>query len=71
VKLSASVLEDDKIAVIVAAISDTSAKLIEGLIEGHLFPLVNGRFVECEPTHSGSVQALRVYPQYCSALHQI
>jgi hypothetical protein len=62
VKPSATVLEDAEIAVVEAAISDTWAKLIEGLVEGHLYQLVNGRFVECEPTHSGSVRALSSVP---------
>jgi hypothetical protein len=62
VQPSATVLEDAEIAVIEAAISDTSAKLIEGLVEGHLYQLVNGRFVECELTHSGSVRARSSVP---------
>jgi hypothetical protein len=36
--------------------------LIEGLVEGHLYQLVNGRFVECELTHSGSVRARSSVP---------
>ncbi len=55
---SATVLDAAEIAVVEAAISDTSAKLVEGLVEGLLYQLVNGRFVECELTHSGSVRAL-------------
>jgi hypothetical protein len=62
VKPSATLLEDDEIAVIEAAISDTLAKLVEGLVEGHLHQLVNGRFAECQPTHSGSVWALSSIP---------
>ncbi len=62
VQPSATVLEDAEIAVIKAAISDTLAKLIEGLVEGHLYQLVNGRFVECELTHSGSVWAIVSVP---------
>ncbi len=62
VELSATLLEDDKIAVVEAAILDTSVKLVEGLVEGHLYQLVNGRFVECELTHSGSVWALSSIP---------
>ncbi len=62
VKPLAMMLDDAEIAVIQAAISDTSAKLVEGLVEGHLYQLVNGRFVECEPTHSGSVRALSSVP---------
>jgi len=38
-------LEDAEIAVVEAAISDTSAKLVEGLVEGHLYQLVNGRLL--------------------------
>jgi hypothetical protein len=45
VRPSATLLEDAEIAVVEAAISDTSAKLVEGLVEGHLYQLVNGRFV--------------------------
>ena len=41
----ATLLEDAEIAVVEAAISDTSTKLVEGLVEGHLYQLVNGRFV--------------------------
>jgi len=55
VQPSATVIEDAEIAVVEAAIPDTSAKLVEGLVVGHLYQLINGRFVECEPTHSGSV----------------
>jgi hypothetical protein len=55
VQPSATVIEDAQIAVVEAAISDTSAKLVEGLVEGYLYQLINGRFVECEPTHSRSV----------------
>ena len=62
VKPLATLLEDDEIAVIEAAISDTLAKLVEGLVEGHLYQLVNGRFVECELTHSGSVWARSSVP---------
>jgi hypothetical protein len=62
VQPSATVLEDAEIAVVEAAISDTSAKLIDRLVEGHSNQLVNGRFVECEPTHSGSVRALLFVP---------
>jgi len=58
----ATLLEDAEIAVVEAAISDTSAKLVEGLVEGHLYQLVNGRFVECELTHSGSDRALMSVP---------
>ena len=45
VRPSATLLEDAEIAVVEAAISDTSAKLVEGLIEGHLYQLVNGRLL--------------------------
>jgi hypothetical protein len=62
VQPSATVLEDAEIAVIEAAILDTSAKLIDRLIERHLYQLVNGRFVECEPNHSGSVRAIASVP---------
>jgi len=62
VEPSATLLEDAKIAFIKAAILDTSAKLVEGLVEGHLYQLVNIRFVECELTHLGSVQALSSVP---------
>jgi hypothetical protein len=62
VQPSATVLEDAEIAVVEAAISDTLAKLIEGLAEGHLYQLVNGRFVECELTHLGSVRARSSVP---------
>ena len=55
VQPSATVLDDAEMAVVQVVISDTSAKLVEGLVEGHLYQLINGRFVECEPTHSGSV----------------
>jgi predicted nucleotidyltransferase len=55
VQPSATVIEDAQIAVVEAAISDTSAKLVEGLVEGYLYQLINGRFVECKPTHSGLV----------------
>jgi hypothetical protein len=41
---------------------DTSAKLVEGLVEGHLYQLVYGRFVECELTHSGSDWAFSSVP---------
>ncbi len=37
---SATVLDAAEIAVIEANISDTSAKLVEGLVEGHLYQLV-------------------------------
>ncbi len=37
VKPLATMLDDAEIAVIQAAISDTSAKLVEGLVEGHLY----------------------------------
>jgi hypothetical protein len=56
------VLDDAEMAVIQAVVSDTSAKLIDGLEEGHLYQLVNGRFVECELTHSGSVRARSSLP---------
>ncbi len=62
VQPSATVLDDAEMAVIQAAVSDTLAKLIEGLVEGHLYQLVNGRFIECELTHSGSVQACSSVP---------
>jgi hypothetical protein len=62
VEPSAALLEDDEIAVVDAAISYTSAKFVEGLVEGHWYQLVNGRFVECEPTHLGSVRALSSVP---------
>ena len=45
VRPSATLLEDTEIAVVEAAILDTSAKLVEGLIEGHLYQLVNGRLL--------------------------
>jgi hypothetical protein len=51
VQRSSTMLDDAEMAVVQAVISDTSAKLIEGLIEGHLYQLVNGRFVACELTH--------------------
>jgi hypothetical protein len=62
VRPSATLLEYAEIAVVEAAISDTLAKLVEGLVEGHLYQLVNGRFVECELTHSGSDRALTSVP---------
>jgi hypothetical protein len=62
VKPLATMLDDAEIAVIQAAISDTSAKLVEGLVEGHLYQLVGGRFIECELTHSGSVRACSSVP---------
>jgi hypothetical protein len=62
VQPSATVIEDAQIAVVEAAISDTSAKLVEGLVEGHWYQLINSSFVECEPTHSGSVRALSSVP---------
>jgi hypothetical protein len=62
VQPSATVLDEAEMAVVQAVISDTSAKLIEGLVEGHLYQLVNGRFVECELTHSGSVRARSSVP---------
>ncbi len=62
VQPSATVLDDAEMAVTLAVVSDTSAKLIEGLVEGHLYQLVNGRFVECELTHSGSVRARSSVP---------
>ena len=55
VQPSATVLDSAEMAVVQAVISDTSAKLVEGLVVGHLYQLIIGRFVECEPTHSGSV----------------
>ena len=45
VRPSATLLEDAEIAVVEAAISGTSAKLVEGLIEGHLYQLVNSRLL--------------------------
>jgi len=62
VQPSATVLDDAEMAVVQAVVSDTSAKLIEGLVEGHLYQLVNGSFVECELTHSGSVRARSSVP---------
>jgi hypothetical protein len=62
VRPSATLLEYAEIAVVEAAISDTSAKVVEGLVEGHLYQLVNGRFVECELTHSGSDWAFSSVP---------
>jgi len=62
VQPSATVLDDAEMAVVQAVVSDTSAKLVEGLVEGHLYQLVGGRFVECELTHSGSVRACSSVP---------
>jgi hypothetical protein len=62
VQPSATMLDDSEMAVVQAAISDTSTKLVEGLVEGHLYQLVNGRFVECELTHLGSVRARSSLP---------
>ncbi len=45
VQPSATVLDDAEMAVVEAAISDSSANLVEGLVEGHLYQLVGGRFV--------------------------
>jgi len=45
VRPSATLLEYAEVAVVEAAISDTSAKLVEGLVEGHLYQLVNGRLL--------------------------
>jgi len=56
------VLDDAEMAVVQAAISDSSTKLVEGLVEGQLYQLVGGRFVECELTHSGSVRARSSVP---------
>ncbi len=55
VQPSAPVLDDAEMAVVQAAISDPSTKLVEGLVEGQLYQMINGRFVECELTHLGSV----------------
>jgi hypothetical protein len=62
VQPSATVLDDAEMAVVQTVISDTSAKLVEGLVEGHLYQLVGGRFIECELTHSGSVRACSSIP---------
>jgi len=51
------VLDDAEMAVVQAAISDPSTKLVEGLVEGQLYQLGNGRLIECELTHLGSVRA--------------
>jgi len=58
----ATLLEDAKIAVVEVAILDTLAKLVEGLVEGHLYQLVGGRIIECELTQSGSVRACSSVP---------
>ena len=52
---SATVLEGAEMTGAQAVIPDISAKLVEGLVEGHLYQLVGGRFIECELTQSGSV----------------
>jgi len=57
VQPSVVVLDDAEMAVGQAAISDPSTKLVEGLVEGQLYQLVNGRFIECKLTHLGSVRA--------------
>jgi hypothetical protein len=62
VQPSAPVLDDAEMAVVQAAISDPSTKLVEGLVEGQLYQLVGGRFVECELTHLGSVRARSSVP---------
>ena len=62
VQLSATVLEDAEMAVAQAVIPDISANLVEGLVEGHLYQLVGGRFIECELTQSGSVRACSSVP---------
>ena len=62
VQPSATVLDDAEMAVVEAAISDSSANLVEGLVEGHLYQLVGGRFIECELTQSGSVRACSSVP---------
>ncbi len=61
VQPSATVLEDAEMAVAQAVVPDTSAKLVEGLVEG-LYQLIGGRFIECELTHSGSVRACSSVP---------
>ena len=62
VQPSATVLDDAEMAVVEAAISDSSVNLVEGLVEGHLYQLVGGRFIECELTQSGSVRACSSVP---------
>ena len=62
VQPSAPVLDDAEMAVVQAAISDPSTKLVEGLVEGQLYQMINGRFVECELTHLGSVRARSSVP---------
>jgi hypothetical protein len=62
VQPSATVLDDAEMAVVQAAISDPSTKLVEGLVEGRLYQMINGRFIECELTHSGSVRARSSMP---------
>jgi hypothetical protein len=57
VQPSAAVLDDAEMAVVQAAISDPSTKLVEGLVEVQLYQLGYGRFIECELTHLGSVRA--------------
>jgi hypothetical protein len=62
VQPSVTVFEDAEMTVAQAVVPDTSAKLVEGLVEGHLYQLVGGRFIECELTHSGSVRACSSVP---------
>ncbi len=62
VQPSATVFEDAEMAVAQAVIPDISANLVEGLVEGHLYQLVGGRFIECELTQSGSVRACSSVP---------
>ncbi len=62
VQPSATVFEDAEMAVAQAVIPDISANLVEGLVEGHLYQLVGGRFIECELTQSRSVRARSSMP---------
>jgi hypothetical protein len=55
VRPSATLLEEVEIAIVWAAISDTLAKLVQRLKEGHFYQIVEGKFGEFEPTHLGSV----------------
>jgi hypothetical protein len=59
---SDAVLEGAEMTGAQAVTSDTSVNLVEGLVEGHLYQLVGGRFIECELTQSGSVRACSSVP---------